>query len=148
MMDRHILLTADFSEESERAFEPVASLAKALNARVTLLHVVQDQVMVVPPAVPTMPVMKMNPEEAASSARDKLEDLRARFAGAREVVVHAVVASDVAKSIVEQAVQLQADFIAMATHGHSGIKRLLLGSTAENVVRHSIVPVMLYPPPA
>jgi nucleotide-binding universal stress UspA family protein len=34
----------------------------------------------------------------------------------------------------------------MATHGRRGIRRLLLGSVAEGVLRHSRVPVILYPP--
>ena len=44
--------------------------------------------------------------------------------------------------------RIAADFVAMATHGRSGLRRLLLGSVAEQVVRHAHVPVVLYPPPA
>ena len=43
---------------------------------------------------------------------------------------------------------VRADYIAMATHGRSGLRRLLLGSVAEQVIRHSHVPVIVYPPPA
>ena len=38
------------------------------------------------------------------------------------------------------------DFIAMSTHGSSGLKRFVLGSVAEKVVRESIVPVLLVTP--
>lgn len=147
MDDPNILLTTDLSAESERAFPPVASLARALDARVTLLHVIHDQIQVVPPQSPDMPAMKMEPEEAAKAAEAKLAELEVRFSGAREVAVDCTVADDVAAAIVERAVHHKADYIAMATHGHSGIRRLLLGSTAEKVVRHSTVPVILYPPP-
>jgi nucleotide-binding universal stress UspA family protein len=36
----------------------------------------------------------------------------------------------------------------MATHGRSGLRRLLLGSVAEAVLRHAHVPVIVFPPPA
>jgi nucleotide-binding universal stress UspA family protein len=59
-----------------------------------------------------------------------------------------VEAMDVARAIVTAATERQVDYIAMATHGRSGLRRLLLGSVAEQVVRHAHLPVLLYPPPA
>jgi nucleotide-binding universal stress UspA family protein len=56
--------------------------------------------------------------------------------------------ADVPRAIVDFAHAAKAEFIAMATHGRSGLRRWLLGSIAEQVVRHSHVPVVLYPPPA
>jgi nucleotide-binding universal stress UspA family protein len=50
--------------------------------------------------------------------------------------------------IVDHAASIKADYLAMATHGRTGLRRLLLGSVAELVVRNSHVPVVLYPPPA
>ena len=44
--------------------------------------------------------------------------------------------------IVECAAREKADLIVMGTHGHSGIKHVLLGSVAERVVRHCPVPVL------
>jgi nucleotide-binding universal stress UspA family protein len=142
----HILVTTDRSEESKRAFAPVASLARALKARVTVLFVVHNQTVLVAPASAAMPTLHMNPEEAAKSALTELEPLRAQFAGVAEVSVDVVVGGDVAAAIVKRANELSVDYIAMATHGHSGIKRLLLGSVAEIVVRHATTPVILYPP--
>jgi nucleotide-binding universal stress UspA family protein len=68
----------------------------------------------------------------------------------RDVCTVAVVveAMDVARAIVTAATERQVDYIAMATHGRSGLRRLLLGSVAEQVVRHAHLPVLLYPPPA
>jgi nucleotide-binding universal stress UspA family protein len=56
--------------------------------------------------------------------------------------------ADVPRKIVEYAHEQKAEFIAMATHGRSGLRRLLLGSVAEVVVRQAHVPILLYPPPA
>ncbi|MFT6079119.1 MAG: nucleotide-binding universal stress UspA family protein [Planctomycetota bacterium] len=93
-----------------------------------------------------MPAMHMDPSQAAKDAQNTLELLRDRFAGVEQVDMDAVVGSDIAATIVAQSNKHGADYICMATHGHAGIKRLLLGSVAEQVLRHSSVPVVIYPP--
>ena len=141
-----IVLTTDLSPESKRSFAPVRALALKLGVRIHLLAVLEDL-----PFEPTggglMAVypdrrqVKMDWEKALSAVADEL---------GRDVCQQAVVADavDVPRSIVEFANREKADFIAMATHGRSGLRRLLLGSVAEQVIRHSHVPVLVYPPPA
>ena len=53
-----------------------------------------------------------------------------------------------AKLFVEFAHKEKASYLAMATHGRTGLRRLLLGSVTEAVMRHSHVPLVLFPPPA
>jgi nucleotide-binding universal stress UspA family protein len=57
------------------------------------------------------------------------------------------VATAIALAILEIARDEQADIVALATHGRSGIRRLALGSVADKVVRGSPVPVLLFRPP-
>ena len=71
---------------------------------------------------------------------------RARLAAETELVENA--AGRVADVIVEHAKRWRADLIVMGTHGRRGFNRLLIGSNAELVVRHSPVPVLLVPAPA
>lgn len=146
MSNHHILLTTDQSQESLRAFAPAAELARALQARVTVLHVVPNHAHLVAPAAAAMPAMHMDPSQAAKDAQNALELLRDQFTGVKQVDMDAVVGSDIAATIVDQANKHGADYICMATHGHAGIKRLVLGSIAEQVLRHSSVPVVIYPP--
>ena len=54
-----------------------------------------------------------------------------------------VVAGEPGEVIVTEAEELDADLIAMATHGHGWAKRLVLGSTAEHVRHNSDVPLLL-----
>jgi nucleotide-binding universal stress UspA family protein len=54
----------------------------------------------------------------------------------------------VAETILDAAEVMQADLIAMSTHGRTGMLRLLLGSVAEQVVHQSKIPVMLIRPEA
>lgn len=48
-----------------------------------------------------------------------------------------------ASAILESAQQLEADLIAMTTHGRGGLGRLVLGSVADEVVRHAVCPLLL-----
>jgi nucleotide-binding universal stress UspA family protein len=72
----------------------------------------------------------------------------ARAAGARpETVLVEDCGGRVADAIVQQAKRWRADLIVMGTHGRRGVKRVLLGSDADLVVRYSPVPVLLIPAP-
>ncbi|MFY9342631.1 MAG: universal stress protein [Planctomycetota bacterium] len=141
-----ILLTTDLSTESQRAFAPVRSLAQRLNLPVTLLSVIEDvpfEAMAagVLAVYPDRTQVRRDHEQALAALADKL---------GRDVCRQCTVveAADVPGAIVGQAQKMAADYIAMATHGRSGLRRLLLGSIAEQVVQHAHVPVLLYPPPA
>lgn len=139
-----IIVTTDLSAESKRAFAPVRALATKLGAHLELIAVLEDL-----PFEPTggglMAVypdrrqVKQDWEKALAALADEL----GRDLCKEAVVIDAV---DVPRAIVEWAQTRGADFIAMATHGRSGLRRLLLGSVAEQVIRHSHVPVIVYPP--
>lgn len=57
----------------------------------------------------------------------------------------AVVFGDPAREIVDRAREIQADLVVMGTHGRTGLKRLLLGSVAEKVLRLAPCPVLMLP---
>lgn len=141
-----ILLTSDLSPESKRAFRPVRELAKKLDLGVTLLAVIEDVIF----EATAGGLMAVYPDR--SQIRADWEKSLAAFADelGRDVCERAVVleAADIPRTIVEFAHKERAEYIAMATHGRSGLRRLLLGSIAEQVVRHAHVPILLYPPTA
>lgn len=141
-----IVLTTDLSDESKRAFAPVRALAARLGLPVTLLSVLEDL-----PFEPTAGgLMAVYPDRTQMKRDWEAAMQAAADAFGRDVCKQAVVveAADVPRAIVEFAHAQKADYIAMATHGRSGIRRLLLGSVAEQVVRHAHVPLLLYPPSA
>lgn len=73
------------------------------------------------------------------------EDLRGRgFTVATHVSVH----PHQGRAILDYASEIGADLIALATQGHGGLVRLLLGSVADKVVRGATVPVLVVPPAA
>ena len=141
-----ILLTTDLSEESRRAFAPVRALAQKLQLDVTLCAVMEEPLVGAAPggvfaAVPDR-------ERQRADWQRALDDAAAALG--RDVCTAAVVreGADVVRAICDAARACGAQYIAMATHGRSGLRRLLLGSVAEGVVRHAHVPVLLYPPSA
>ncbi len=141
-----IVLTTDLSDESKRAFAPVRALAARLGLSVTLLSVLEDL-----PFEPTAGgLMAVYPDRTQVKRDWQTAMQAAADAFGRDVCKQAVVveAADVPRAIVEYAHAQKADYIAMATHGRTGLRRLLLGSVAEQVVRHAHVPVLLYPPSA
>jgi len=142
----HILLPTDLSESSQSAFAPAAELAQKLGARITLLCAMPDRAHL----ARTAEAADLPPVDAAAeaaAARERLKGLAARFPKGVQVHVDAVVGPDVGSAIVAYAQEHVVDLIAMATHGRSGISRLLQGSVAESVLRHTHVPMLLYPEP-
>jgi nucleotide-binding universal stress UspA family protein len=141
-----LVVTTDLSPESQRAFAPAAALADRLGLEIVLFAVLEDM-----PFEPTAGGMVVPYPDRAQLHRDweqKLRELAGTLHCKRAVRTTCVDAMDVPRAIVEFAQQQNAAYVAMATHGRAGLRRLLLGSVAEAVLRHSHVPLILYPPPA
>ncbi|MFK7738751.1 MAG: universal stress protein [Planctomycetota bacterium] len=138
-----ILLTTDLSEESRRAFDPVRTLAAKLELDITLFAVLEN--LPLEPVAGAMMAVYPDRTELRADWEARLGEL-AEELGPRCRGFELVDAADVCNAVVTFAEKEAFDYIAMATHGRSGLRRLLLGSVAEVVVRHSHVPVLLYPP--
>lgn len=140
----HIVLATDFSEESLAAFEAVRELVDRNAARLTVLHVVPalDDHPVGTPFV--SPVELPTDAEQIDEARADLRELRHRFPGVR-VSFDACAGNDTAEAICAYTEEQGADLIVVTTHGRRGLRRLVLGSVAEEVLRRTPVPVLVVP---
>jgi nucleotide-binding universal stress UspA family protein len=141
-----ILVPLDASELSRSALPFAEDLAKALGSSLVVMHAVVPPAIAYPGAEPVaIPQSVITDIEASAYAfaRGIAGELTARGLKAKPVVL----TGPAAEAIVEAAEAEDADLIIMSTHGRSGVQRLLLGSTAEAVVRHSPIPVTLVPPP-
>lgn len=141
---RCIVLTTDLSPESERAFAPAVALAQKLELPVVLLAVVEE----VPfePAVGGMAAPIVDWQQIAAEWKKRADAMASRLGGGVQMRAVVLEAADVPRAIADFADREGAAYIAMATHGRRGIRRLLLGSVAEGVLRQARVPVILYPP--
>lgn len=144
---KRIMVPVDGSETSARGLAEALRLAKDSGAKLVLTHVIDDY------AVLSAPELGAQIEPLLKAMRQSGEQLlgklsaEARSAGVTvECQLLDSLGTRVADLIVDEAVRQGAELIVMGTHGRRGIKRALIGSDAELVVRLSPVPVMLVPP--
>ncbi len=147
-MSRHIVLLTDFSEAAARAYAPVAALADLLGARITLLHVVESAAVIPHGAPLAVPLPSPEASERAAEARTRLLDARNAFPSDCDVKTALATGPDIAAAVAEFARAHEADFLALASHGRSGLRRVVMGSVAEAVLRRAQTPVLVYPPSA
>lgn len=120
-----ILLPIDFSGPSERAAGYAATLARSLGASIHLVHVLED----------------VSRATRYEDSRSKLSALAASLAHVPRTSVE-VRSGRPATAIIDAAIDYGCDLIVMATHGRSGVSHLVLGSVAEEVIRHARCPVL------
>ena len=137
-----VLLPIDFSERSAAALPWVRRLATLLDARIHGIYVVEHPQfygsldMTTPIAMPTA-------EEIAESVAGQLHKYVAEnFAGQHPAVTEKILIGRPADEIVDYARECDAALIVMTTHGYSGVKHVLLGSTTEEVLRRAQCPVL------
>ena len=140
---RRILVAVDGSAASARGLREALRLAKHEHAELCVLHVVNERVPYTPLA--GAPPLDLFPRmlEAGRGVLDTARRAAAK-AGvqARTVLVESSERS-VAPSILAQARKQRAEVIVLGTHGRRGMRRLVFGSDAEEVLRASPVPVLM-----
>jgi len=141
---RHFLVPLDGSGVGETILEPTKALAGSTDARLTLLHVVSPHVTV---GARVSPLPSGHLEEKLDKAETYLGNVAQ---GLREEGLEVDVKIEShfapARSILKVAEEEEVDLIALATHGYTGVKRALLGSVADKVLRASQWPLLLKRP--
>jgi nucleotide-binding universal stress UspA family protein len=130
-----ILYPTDFSERAGFAFDLACALARDHGARLVVLHVIELPAPLGGDAGMYVPV----PAADWVVLREKLQQLRPAPGVAVE---HRLAEGDPAAEIVYAAGEVKADLVVMGTHGRTGLRRLLMGSVAEQVVREAPCPVL------
>ncbi len=125
----NVLVALDGSALAERVLEPALDFVRLVQGRCTLLRVAE--------------------ETQAVEARAYLESI-ARPIRKEGIVVQTrvIVAPHAAEAILEEADKRRGDLIALGTHGRGGLRRMLLGSVADEVIHGAVTPVLVYRPPA
>lgn len=145
-MFKNILVPTDGSPRSNRAIKQAVQLAKEQKARVTGIFVAPAYNPVMREEMTTMNIEspRQHAARAQADARKRLRPLEkaASQAGVPCELLHAV--SDYPyDEIVRAATRKKCDLIYMASHGHTGLSRLLLGSQTNKVLALSKVPVIV-----
>jgi len=140
MLPKNILVPTDLSEGAEAALDYACELANKLGATVHLVHVIGIPALGVPElgVAVTSTVIDQLIAEGQTSV-DALADARRDRTKFGRILLKTGDARDV---IDQTAQELGIDLIVMGTHGRRGLKRALLGSVAETVVRSAPCPVL------
>jgi nucleotide-binding universal stress UspA family protein len=138
---KQILVPIDFSECSVGALNYALMLARSFRAKLVLLHVVEPAVYPDTYLLAAATLEETNANLMAAS-RERLAAIRAG-PSLQGLSVELLVRMGRAQSeIPDTASATGSDLIVMGTHGHSGLKDVLLGGTAERVLRHAHCPVL------
>jgi nucleotide-binding universal stress UspA family protein len=135
-----ILVTTDFSDGTSDAMKYAFSIAQESGAKIDLLHVIDEHVMVEAPSDVR--------ESMIDGIRKKLDDLVPGTAKSRREANTTVATGTPYQAILKTAKKDKVGLIVMNVHGKGMLDRVLVGSTAERVVRGAECPVLLIPPKA
>ena len=135
---KNILVPLDFSDFSLKALRYAVPFARQFGATLTLLHVVE-----LPAYTPELPNPPAFPPEHDEAVVSQLESIR-QAEIPEDLPVNTIVCHNfVFDGILDAAREIAADLIVTTTHGRTGLMHLLIGSTAESVVRKAPCPVLV-----
>jgi nucleotide-binding universal stress UspA family protein len=145
---KRVLLLLDGSPHAEQMIEPAASLAQTFGGELTLVRVVERLAPIWLPTpgvapVPDTDAMPHRQLEATRYLHEVANRLRVR---GLPVTTAVEIAPDPVSGITEFAERERMDVISLATHGHGGPVRFLLGSVADKLVRSATVPLLVWRP--
>ena len=124
-MYKRIMVPLDGSELAQQVLAHALDMCRAFGATLVLLHVRDAH------------------QGSAEASRRYLDFIRRAYANSGVAIEEATREGPVAEAIIRAADEERIDVIAMATHGRSGLQRVVYGSVAEQVLRSSAKPVLL-----
>jgi len=140
----NVLYATDFSATSESAFSYATAICRRFGSTLHLAHVLSDtNVLLMTGGVDYVSVDTIY-EDARSEAREKIQQLTTRLGKipCQTYLRHGQVWTNLSSIVREENV----DLIVLGTHGRTGFGKLLLGSVAEDILRHAPCPVLTVGP--
>lgn len=141
---KNILFATDFSATSEAALPYAAAICRRFGSTLHAAHVLSDTSLVMTTGGVDYVSLGTIYDDAQDEARERLNQISDRLDGIpqRNYVRHGQVWKNLA-AIIEQN---DVDLIVVGTHGRTGLGKLLLGSVAEDILRHAGCPVVTVGP--
>lgn len=140
-----ILFATDFSETSEHAFDYALTFARQFDARLIVMHVINEPVDLRGFYVPHISFDKIE-HEIAQGAEKMMDRFCAKKLEGMTNYEKYIVTGIPYEAVLRKAEEESVDLIVLGTHGRAGIDHFLFGSTAERVVRRAMCPVMTVRP--
>jgi nucleotide-binding universal stress UspA family protein len=141
---QNVLFATDFSATSEAALPYAAAICRRFGATLHVAHVLSDAGLLMMTGGVDYVSMGTIYEDAHTEAKEKLEQVASRVADIPHFayVRHGLAWKNLVALVTEHAI----DIIVVGTHGRSGFGKILLGSVAENILRHVPCPVLTVGP--
>jgi nucleotide-binding universal stress UspA family protein len=138
---KKILYATDFSESSEPAADYACYLAKLAGASIHVIHVISEltnhrNTMIQPEAFEIL-----EKEVEIHAIKDMEAFCRKKFDDEVPYSTETVIGTPF-QQILRKADEIEADLIVLGTHGRTGIEHVIVGSTAERIVRRAKIPVL------
>jgi nucleotide-binding universal stress UspA family protein len=137
-----VLFATDFSPCSDQALPYAAALAGRYGARLLLAHILEPEPRSSVPLEP-YPADYDRAHRHARESMEKLEERAELHAVRHEVLLEQGAMWTVLADLIQRR---RVDLLVAGTHGREGIRKLLLGSGAEQIFRHALCPVLLVGP--
>ena len=143
MSYQHILVCVDDSEPSIKALEHAIQLAKSLGSQVAVLEVLE-----LDPMIAEDYINKGQSNVLIDRAKDYIlasrEKIKVQYSeDGLSLSIQYREGLSIAETIIQTAIELEADLLVMGSHGRTGLKKLVLGSVAQTVLAQSPVPVLI-----
>ena len=140
---RRIVVPVDFNRHTDTLAEFAIYMANKLNARVTFIHVMKNQPDFLDYEPSTMEQLDRN---FRAHAEGKMTALMESVKNKCLECDGEVLTGDASEAIIAYAGKVQADLIAIATHGNQGMEKVLLGSVADRVIKVAPCPALVFHP--
>lgn len=136
-----ILFACDFSENSNQALDNALMFAKQFNARLVILHVINEPVDLRGFYVPHISFDRLE-KEIEEGAQQMMQKFAKDSLSGFENYETCIISGIPYEEIIRKAAEEQVGMIVLGTHGRTGVDHFLFGSTAERVVRTAPCPVL------
>ncbi|RJP68526.1 MAG: universal stress protein [Candidatus Abyssobacteria bacterium SURF_17] len=137
-----ILFPTDFSEHSKHAFHYALSFAKEYNAKLYMLHVIEDIQYLANAYMFDVPIMPSFADMEQNRLKEMQEFIDREVTDATLKIEKVVRRGRPFIEIIQMARDEKIDLIVIATHGRGGLEHVVFGSVAEKVVRKAPCPVL------
>ncbi len=143
---QRILFPTDFSEHSKAAEKSACELADQFGAELHVLHVLHDLFLTMPQTAAALLIPPKALDEVINYAEAEIQKVPPPAWATGTKVVRLVRIGATHDVIVQYARESAIDLIVLGTHGHTGLRHVLLGSVAERVVQHAPCSVLTVRP--
>lgn len=147
---KKVCIALDYNPSASKIAETGHSLARSLEAELTLVHVITDAAYYAVDYAPFMgfetPFMHTYSElaEDLRNGAEKYLSASSQHLGSRNIKT-AVLTGDTANAILDYASEQNIDLLVIGTHSHTGLANILMGNTAVRLVKHSKIPILVVP---